>query len=44
MEKTKVKVDKWVDYKELYSLFLIPGLLFYLACLGLGNTRLVELP
>jgi Ca-activated chloride channel family protein len=44
MEKTKVKVDKWVDYKELYSLFLIPGLLLYLVCLGLGSTRLVELP
>jgi Ca-activated chloride channel family protein len=44
MEKTKVKVDKWVDYKELYSLFLIPGLLLYLACLGLGSTRLIELP
>nr|WP_319492812.1 VWA domain-containing protein [uncultured Desulfobacter sp.] len=44
MEKTKVKVDKWVDYKELYSLFLIPGLLLYLACLVLGSTRLIELP
>nr|WP_321396544.1 VWA domain-containing protein [uncultured Desulfobacter sp.] len=44
MEKTKVKVDKWVDYKELYSLFLIPGLLLYLVCLGLGSTRLIELP
>ena len=44
MEKTKVKVDKWVDYRELYSLFLIPGLLLYLACLCLGSTRLVELP
>nr|WP_319394621.1 VWA domain-containing protein [uncultured Desulfobacter sp.] len=44
MEKTKVKVDKWVDYKELYSLFLIPGLLLYLACLCLGSTRLLELP
>ncbi len=44
MEKTKVKVDKWVDYKELYTLFLIPGLLLYLACLGLAGTRLLELP
>lgn len=44
MEKTKVKVDKWVDYKELYTMFLIPGLLLYLACLGLGSTRLIELP
>ncbi len=44
MEKTKVKVDKWVDYKELYTLFLIPGLLLYLVCLGLGSTRLLELP
>jgi Ca-activated chloride channel family protein len=44
MEKTTVNVDKWVDYKELYTLFLIPGLLLYLACLGLGSTRLLELP
>jgi len=44
MEKTKVKVDKWVDYKELYTLFLIPGLLLYLGCLVLGSTRLLELP
>ncbi|WP_321492011.1 VWA domain-containing protein [uncultured Desulfobacter sp.] len=44
MEKTKVKVDKWVDYRELYTMFLIPGLLLYLACLVLGSTRLLELP
>ena len=44
MEKTTVKVDKWVDYKELYALFLIPGLLLYFACLGLGSTRLLALP
>ncbi|EIM65150.1 VWA domain-containing protein [Desulfobacter postgatei] len=44
MEKTTVKVDKWVDYRELYTLFLIPGLLLYLTCLGLGSTRLLELP
>ncbi len=44
MEKTKVKVDKWVDYKELYTLFLIPGLLLYLVCLSFGSTRLLEVP
>lgn len=44
MEKTTVKVDKWVDYKELYALFLIPGLLLYFACLGFGSTRLLALP
>ena len=44
MEKTTVKVDKWVDYRELYALFLIPGLLLYLTCLGLGSRRLLELP
>ena len=44
LEKTKVKVDKWVDYKELYPQFLIPGLLLYLIVLGLGSTRLVRVP
>ncbi|WP_035240591.1 VWA domain-containing protein [Desulfobacter vibrioformis] len=44
MEKTTVKMDKWVDYRELYALFLVPGLLLYLGCLVLGSTRLLELP
>ncbi|MEH0018992.1 MAG: VWA domain-containing protein [Desulfobacter sp.] len=44
MEKTEVEVDKWVEYKELYTWFLIPGMLVYLACLVLANTRFLRIP
>jgi len=44
MEKTQVEVDKWVEYKELYARFLVPGLVFYLACLILANTRFLRIP
>jgi Ca-activated chloride channel family protein len=44
MEKTRVEVDKWVEYKELYNRFLIPGMLIYLFCLLLSNTRYLRIP
>jgi len=44
MEKTRVEVDKWVEYKELYGRFLVPGLVLYLSCLILANTRLLRIP
>ncbi len=44
MEKTQVEVDKWVEYKELYARFLVPGLVLYLACLILANTRFLRIP
>ncbi|MCG8634261.1 MAG: VWA domain-containing protein [Desulfobacterales bacterium] len=44
MEKTRVEVDKWVEYRELYNRFLIPGMLIYLFCLVLSNTRYLRIP
>jgi len=44
MEKTKVEVDKWVDYQEMFARFLIPGLMIYLACLVLSRTWLLRIP
>lgn len=44
MEKTKVEVDKWVDYQDLFARFLVPGLVLYLVCLILSSTRLTRIP
>ncbi len=44
MEKTKVDVDKWVDYQEMFAWFLIPGLILYLGCLVLSRTWLLRIP
>ncbi|WDP92805.1 MAG: VWA domain-containing protein [Desulfobacter sp.] len=44
LEKTRVEVDKWVEYKELFPPFLGAGMLIYLACLILANTRLIRIP
>ncbi|MCG8687067.1 MAG: VWA domain-containing protein [Desulfobacterales bacterium] len=44
MEKTKVEVDKWVEYKELFISFLVPGLVLYLVVLILANTRFLRIP
>jgi len=44
MEKTQVAVDKWVEYKELFPRFLVPGLVLSLACLILANTRFLRIP
>ncbi len=44
MEKTRVEVEKWVEYRELYRGFLIPGMILYLVCLVLGQTRFMRIP
>lgn len=44
MEKTKVEVEKWVDYKELYPTVLGAGLLFLTLYLMLTNTRFLRIP
>jgi len=44
LEKTKVEVEKWVEYKELYGPFLMAGLAMFLACLLLTNTRFMRIP
>ncbi len=44
LEKTTVKVDKWVEFRELFPGFFIPGLLLYLMVLSLGCTRLIRVP
>lgn len=38
MEKTEVKVKEYVNYNDLYHLFLIPGLLLIMVGWGLGLT------
>lgn len=43
MEKTRVEVEKWVEYRELYKSFLIPGMILYLLCLVLGQTRFMRI-
>lgn len=44
LEKTKVDVEKWVEYKELYSVFLAAGLILMLIHIMLSNTRLLRIP
>ncbi|MCP3943286.1 MAG: VWA domain-containing protein [Desulfobacteraceae bacterium] len=44
LEKTKVEVEKWVEYKELYRQFLVAGLVMFLAYLVLTNTRFIRIP
>jgi len=44
LEKTKVDVEKWVEYKELYPGFLITGLLALLLYTVLSNTRFLRIP
>ncbi len=44
LEKTKVEVEKWVEYKELYLKFLGAGLGLFLAHLLLTNTRFIRIP
>ncbi|THB72521.1 MAG: VWA domain-containing protein [Desulfobacteraceae bacterium] len=44
LEKTKVKVDKWVEYKELYLWFVIPGIALLCLYILLANTRLIRIP
>ena len=44
LEKTKVDVEKWVEYKELYPGFLETGLIFFLMYIVLMNTRFLRVP
>lgn len=44
LEKTKVDVEKWVDYKELYQPFAAAGLVLYFLYLLLTNTRFLRIP
>ncbi len=44
LEKTKVEVEKWVEYKELYNNFLVAGLVMFLAYLVLTHTRFMRIP
>ncbi len=44
MEKTEIKVREYVDYRELFYLFLYPGLALLSLELILGNTRFRRLP
>lgn len=44
LEKTKVDVEKWVEYKELYSGFLVAGLISLLIYILLSNTRFLRIP
>jgi len=44
LEKTKVNVEKWVEYKDLYPMLLISGLLLLLLNILLSNTRFLRIP
>jgi len=44
LEKTKIDVEKWVAYKELYPGLLVAGLLFFLTYIVLTSTRFLRIP
>ncbi len=44
LETTKVEMDEWVEYKELYPWFVIPGMLLMFLYILLSNTRLIQVP
>ncbi len=44
LEKTKVDVEKWVEYKELYPGLLAMGLILFLMVIILTNTRFLRVP
>ncbi|MFH2061189.1 MAG: VWA domain-containing protein [Pseudomonadota bacterium] len=44
LEKTKVDVEKWVDYKEFYPGLLSFGLILFLIYIILSNTRFIRIP
>ncbi|MCF6248977.1 MAG: VWA domain-containing protein [Desulfobacula sp.] len=44
LETTKVDVQKWVEYKELYPPFVATGLILFLIYLLLINTRFLRIP
>jgi len=44
LEKTKVNVEKWVEYEEMYPGVLIAGLVFLLSYILLSSTRFLRIP
>jgi Ca-activated chloride channel homolog len=44
LEKTEVEVTKWIEYREYYLFFLIPGLILLCLYIFLSNTRLLRIP
>ncbi len=44
LEKTRVEVDKWVEYKELYLWFIVPGIILLGVYILLSNTWLIRIP
>lgn len=44
LEKTKVDVQKWVEYRELYHWCLMPGLALLALYIFLINTRFLRVP
>ncbi len=44
LEKTKVNVEKWVEYEEMYPGVLIAGLVFLLSYILLSSTRCLRIP
>ena len=44
LEKTEVKVKKWVEYKEYYLYFLIPAFILICLYIMLANTRFLRIP
>lgn len=44
LEKTKVDVEKWVEYKEFYSGVLVAGLISLFVYILLNNTRFLRIP
>jgi Ca-activated chloride channel family protein len=44
MEKTKIKVQEFTRYSELFFYFLLPALGLLLLEIGLGNTRFRKIP
>ncbi len=44
MEKTEIKIKEYMEYEELFSYFLIPGICLLLFEIILANTRLRKIP
>lgn len=44
MEKTEIKISEYVDYKELFPYFVLPGILVFLSEIVLMNTYFRKLP
>ncbi|MCD4744197.1 MAG: VWA domain-containing protein [Desulfobacteraceae bacterium] len=44
LEKTEVKIKKWIEYKEYYLFFLTSGFALLCVYILLSNTRLLRIP